>query len=158
MYGKTGKGIDVARSSSSVEEAYRTHVETGASRPVPMATTTRKPTVPNAEVDRMMKEFAELTMSANVVIKAGDAQIPFGPAKSLPQILGVKAVNGKLVDVYDLQALKKLYGNTFDGILITRGTGKKTPVTPNDVAGAMRQALKGKTPAERTGVIETNPG
>ncbi|MER5952154.1 hypothetical protein [Streptomyces sp. NPDC001893] len=158
VYGKTGKGIDVARSSSSVEEAYRTHVETGASRPVPMATTTRKPTVPNAEVDRMMKEFAEPAMSANVVIKAGDAQIPFGPAKSLPQILGVKAVNGKLVDVYDLQALKKLYGNTFDGILITRGTGKKTPVTPNDVAGAMRQALKGKTPAERTGVIETNPG
>ncbi|MGW6138315.1 hypothetical protein [Streptomyces sp. NPDC055140] len=158
VYGKTGKGIDVARSSSSVEEAYRTHVETGASRPVPMATTTRRPTVPNAEVDRMMKEFAEPAMSANVVIKAGNAQIPFGPAKSLPQILGVKAVNGKLVDVYDLQALKKLYGNTFDGILITRGTGKKTPVNANDVASAMRLALKGKTPAERTGVIETNPG
>lgn len=158
MYGKTGKGIDVARSSSSVEEAYRTHVETGASRPVPMATTTRKPTVPNAEVDRMMKEFAEPTMSANVVIKAGNAQIPFGPAKSLPQILSVKAIDGKLVDYYDKDALKKLYGNTFDGILITRGTGKKTPVTPEDVIGVMRQALKGKTPAERTGVIETNPG
>ncbi|MFE4249991.1 hypothetical protein ACFRU3_10865 [Streptomyces sp. NPDC056910] len=158
VYGRTGKGIDVARSSSSVEEAYRTHVETGASRPVPMATTTRKPTVPNAEVDRMMKEFAEPAMSANVVIKAGNAQIPFGPAKSLPQILSVKAIDGKLVDYYDKAALKKLYGNTFDGILITRGTGKKTPVTPEDVIGAMRQALKGKTPAQRTGVIETNPG
>ncbi|MFE5025248.1 hypothetical protein ACFRAO_18355 [Streptomyces sp. NPDC056656] len=158
VYGKTGKGIDVARSSSSVEEAYRAHVETGAARAVPMATTTRKPTVSNAEVDRMMKEFARPAMSANVVIKAGNAQIPFGPAKSLPQILGVKAVNGKLVDVYDLPALKKLYGNTFDGILITRGTGKKTPVNANDVAAAMRQALKGKTPAERTGTIETNPG
>ncbi|MFI8786905.1 hypothetical protein [Streptomyces sp. NPDC055105] len=158
VYGRTGKGIDVARSSSSVEEAYRTHVETGASRPVPMATTTHKPTVPNAEVDRMMKEFAEPAMSANVVIKAGDAQIPFGPAKSLPQILSVKAIDGKLVDYYDKAALKKLYGNTFDGILITRGTGKKTPVTPEDVIGVMRQALKGKTPAQRTGVIETNPG
>ncbi|MFB8270003.1 hypothetical protein ACFC96_25835 [Streptomyces sp. NPDC055955] len=158
VYGKTGKGIDVARSSSSVEEAYRTHVETGASRPVPMATTTRKPTVPDAEVDRMMKEFAEPAMSANVVIKAGNAQIPFGPAKSLPQILSVKAVDGKLVEYYDKAALKKLYGNTFDGVLITRGTGKKTPVTPEDVIGVMRQALKGKTPAERTGVIETNPG
>ncbi|MFE6149128.1 hypothetical protein [Streptomyces sp. NPDC057889] len=158
VYGRTGKGIDVARSSSSVEEAYRTHVETGASRPVPMATTTHKPTVPNAEVDRMMKEFAEPAMSANVVIKAGNAQIPFGPAKSLPQILSVKAIDGKLVDYYDKAALKKLYGNTFDGILITRGTGKKTPVTPEDVIGVMRQALKGKTPAQRTGVIETNPG
>lgn len=158
VYGRMGKGIDVARSSSSVEEAYRTHVETGASRPVPMATTTHKPTVPNAEVDRMMKEFAEPAMSANVVIKAGNAQIPFGPAKSLPQILSVKAIDGKLVDYYDKAALKKLYGNTFDGILITRGTGKKTPVTPEDVIGVMRQALKGKTPAQRTGVIETNPG
>ncbi|MFD3476797.1 hypothetical protein [Streptomyces sp. NPDC058695] len=158
VYGKTGKGIDVARSSSSVEEAYRAHVETGAARAVPMATTTRKPTVPNAEVDRMMKEFAQPAMSANVVIKAGNAQIPFGPAKSLPQILSVKAIDGKLVDYYDKAALKKLYGNTFDGILITRGTGKKTPVTPEDVIGVMRQALKGKTPAERTGTIETNPG
>ncbi|MGX1674178.1 hypothetical protein [Streptomyces sp. NPDC055400] len=158
VYGKTAKGIDVARSSSSVEEAYRTHVETGASRPVPMATTTRKPTVTNAEVDRMMKEFAEPAMSANVVIKAGNAQIPLGPAKSLPQILGVKAVDGKLVDVYNLPALKKLYGNTFDGVLIMRANGKKTPVTPTDVAGAMRQALKGKTPAQRIGVIDTNPG
>ena len=157
VYGKTGKGIDVARSSASVEEAYRTHVETGASRSVPMATTTRQPTVPNAEVDRMMKEFAEPAMSANVIIKAGSAQIPFGPAKSLPQILGVKAIDGKLVDVYDLPALKKLYGNTFDGVLITRANGKKTPVTPEDVVGVMRQALKGKTPAERIGVIETNP-
>ncbi|MEU8485083.1 hypothetical protein [Streptomyces sp. NPDC048641] len=157
VYGKTGKGIDVARSSSSVEEAYRTHVETGASRSVPMATTTRKPTVSNAEVDRMMKEFAEPAMSANVVIKAGNAQIPFGPAKSLPQILGVKAIDGKLVDYYDPEAVKKLYGNTFDGVLITRATGKKTPVTPQDVISAMRLALKGKTPAERTGVIETNP-
>ena len=157
VYGKTGKGIDVARSSASVEEAYRTHVETGASRSVPMATTTRQPTVPNAEVDRMMKEFAEPAMSANVIIKAGSAQIPFGPAKSLPQILGVKAIDGKLVDVYDLPALKKLYGNTFDGVLITRANGKKTPVTPEDVVGVMRQALKGKTPAQRIGVIETNP-
>ncbi|MFG2521615.1 hypothetical protein [Streptomyces sp. NPDC048527] len=157
VYGKTGKGIDVARSSSSVEEAYRAHVETGAARAVPMATTTRKPTVSNAEVDRMMKEFAEPAMSANVIIKAGNAQIPFGPAKSLPKILGVKAIDGKLVDYYDPDAVKKLYGNTFDGVLITRATGKKTPVTPQDVIGAMRLALKGKTPAERIGVIETNP-
>ncbi|MEU6663312.1 hypothetical protein [Streptomyces sp. NPDC046821] len=157
VYGKTGEGVDVARSAQSVEEAYRTHVETGASLPVPLATATRTPTVSNAEVDRMMKEFAQPAMSANVIIKAGNAQIPFGPAKSLPQILSVKAVDGKLVEYYDRDALKKLYGNTFDGILITRATGKKTPVTPEDVIGVMRMALKGKTPAQRIGVIQTNP-
>ncbi len=68
----------------------------------------------------------------------------------------MQAVDGKLVEKYDQAALKKLYGNTFDGVLITRGTGDKTPVTPEDVIGAMRQALLGTTPAERVGVIETD--
>ena len=157
VYGKAGKGIDIAKSSAAVEAAYRTLVETGHSKPVPMALAERRPTVSNAEVDRMMREFAKPAMSGIVTIKAGSASIPFGPEKSLPKILGVQAVNGKLVDTYDRAAVKKLYGTTFDGMLITRGTGKKTPVTPEDVIGVMRKALLGKTPAERVGVIETDP-
>ncbi|MZD06043.1 hypothetical protein GTW43_13225 [Streptomyces sp. SID5785] len=157
VYGKEGKGIDVARSTGAVSEAYRTQVETGASAPVQVPTTSRKPTVSDAEVDRKMKQFAEPAMSGLVTIKAGGASIPFGPDKSLPKILGMKAVDGKLVETYDLDALKSLYGNTFDGVLITRGTGKKTPVTPQDVAQAMGRALLGKTPAERVVEIDTNP-
>ncbi|MEV5611996.1 hypothetical protein [Streptomyces sp. NPDC052225] len=159
VYGKTGKGIDVDKSTAAVAEAYRAQVETGATTPVRVATTTREPTVSNAEVDRKMKQFAEPAMSGLITIKAGPtASIQFGPDKSLPKILGMKAVDGKLVETYDLQALKALYGNTFDGVLITRGTGKKTPVQPTDVAQAMAKALLGKTPAERVATIETNPG
>ncbi|MFF2651182.1 hypothetical protein [Streptomyces sp. NPDC058045] len=157
VYGKAGKGIDVAGSTKAVEKAYRTQVETGRAAPAQLPVTTRQPTVPKAEVDRMMKEFARPAMSGIVTVKAGSASIPFGPEKSLPKILGVQPIDGKLVDTYDKQALKELYGNTFDGVLITRATGKKTPVQPEDVISAMRKALLGKTPAQRTATIETNP-
>ncbi|MCQ4211429.1 hypothetical protein [Streptomyces longispororuber] len=157
VYGKTGKGIDVDRSSGAVEEAYQKQVETGTSAPVQVATTTRKPTIADAEVDRKMKQFAEPAMSGLITVKAGSAQIQFGPDKSLPKILGMKAIDGKLVETYDRAALKELYGSTFDGVLITRGNGKKTPVQPTDVAQAMGKALLGKTPAERIVEIDTNP-
>lgn len=157
VYGKPGKALDVDKSIASVEEAYRAQVQSGKTEPVAVPVGTRNPTVPKAEVDRMMKKFAEPAMSGIVTIKAGSKSIPFGPEKSLPKILGVQAIDGKLVDTYDKEALKKLYGNTFDGVLITRGTGEKTPVTPQDVIGVMRQALMGTTPAERIGEIETDP-
>ncbi|MHA5053963.1 hypothetical protein [Streptomyces sp. SD15] len=157
VYGKAGKGIDVASSTTAVEEAYRAQVETGTTTPVKVATSTQQPSVTNAEVDRMMKEFAEPAMSGFVTITAGGVELKFSPENSLWKFLGVKAVDGKLVDYYDTAALKELYGTTFDGVLITRANGKKTAVTPEDVVGAMRPALLGKTAAERVGVIETNP-
>ncbi|CAM5500239.1 MULTISPECIES: peptidoglycan binding domain-containing protein [Streptomyces] len=156
VYGKAGKTLDVKGSVNAVEQAYRTQVASGESAPVAVPMATREPTVSKTEVDRMMKEFAVPAMSGIVTVKAGEASIPFGPERSLPQILSVQAVDGKLVEKYDQAALKKLYGNTFDGIMITRGTGDRTPVTPEDVIGAMRQALLGTTPEERVGVIETD--
>jgi hypothetical protein len=155
VYGKAGKGIDVQASTAAVEEAYRTQVETGSGAPVRVATTTRQPAVTNAEVDREMKEFAEPAMSANVTVQAGAHSIPMSPQKSLWKFLGVTAVNGKLVDKPNLAALKTLYGQTFDGVLITRANGQKTPVTPEDVYGALRQALMSRT--NRVAVINTNP-
>ncbi|WP_367044795.1 hypothetical protein [Streptomyces sp. Je 1-332] len=157
VYGKAGKGIDVAASTTAVSEAYKKQVETGSAGAVEVPVTTRKPTVPDAEVDKFMTRFAKPAMSANVTIKAGNASIPFGPAKSLPKVLQTKVLeNGTLQVHYDTVELKKLYGNVFDGILIQRGNGDKTPVQPTDVAAAMNKALIGKTPAERVGVIETN--
>ncbi|ANS67734.1 hypothetical protein SLINC_5510 [Streptomyces lincolnensis] len=156
VYGKAGKGIDVARSTAAVEEAYRTQVETGSAPAVPLATTTKQPTISNAEVDRMMKEFAEPAMSANVVVETDAAHsIPLG-ALSLPKILGVKAVDGKLVETYNLEALKAAYGTTFDGVKVKTATGERD-VLPQDVVSVLRKALRGKTTAERTGVIDTNP-
>jgi hypothetical protein len=156
VYGKPGKGIDVARSTEAIQEAYRTQVETGSAAPVRLPTTTQQPTVSDAEVDRMMKEFAEPAMSANVIARTDETHfIEFSPQRSLWKFLRVKAVNGKLVDSPDLKVLEELYGKAFEGVLITRGTGEKTPVTPQDVYGALRKALVSKT--DRDVVIETNP-
>ncbi|MFF2995758.1 hypothetical protein ACFVTC_14470 [Streptomyces sp. NPDC057950] len=157
VYGKTGKGVDVAGSTQAVEDAYRAQVETGSATPVKVATTTRQPTVSDAEVDRMMAKFAQPAMSASVIVRTDEAHsIPLSPQKSLWKFLRVTATDGKLVDKPDLSALKALYGQTFDGVLIARGNGEKTPVTPQDVYGALRQALMSKT--NRIAVIATNPG
>jgi hypothetical protein len=121
---------------------------------VKVATTTRQPTVSNAEVDREMKEFAEPAMSGIVIVQTDAVHsIKFGPV-SLPKILGFKAVNGKLVETYDLKALKAAYGTTFDGVQIQTAGGKRA-VTPQDVVTALGKVLRGKTAAERVGVIAT---
>ncbi|MGV4887031.1 hypothetical protein ACSR0Z_10470 [Streptomyces viridosporus] len=156
VYPKAGRGVDVDKATEAVQKAYRTQVETGASTPVNVPTTTRQPTVSKAEVDRMMKEFAQPAMSANVVVQTdAEHSVPMSPQNSLWKFLGVDAVGGKLVDKPDLAALEKLYGQAFDGVLITRGNGEKTPVTPQDVYGALRQALTSTD--DRVAVIETDP-
>ncbi|WP_455568390.1 hypothetical protein [Streptomyces globosus] len=154
--GKAGTTLDTGASAELVTKAFRDMVATGSAGAVELPVTTKEPAVNQAELDRAMKEFAEPAMSGIATVKAGPKSIPFGP-KSLPKILSMQAVDGKLVEKYDLEALKAIYGNSFDGVLITRGTGEKTPVSPQDVAGALGKALRGKTTAERTVTIDTNP-
>ncbi|MFB6617676.1 peptidoglycan binding domain-containing protein [Streptomyces sp. NPDC056367] len=154
--GQPGSTLDVDASVPIVSKAFRDMVETGKSAAPELPVTTKAPTIDQAEIDRAMKEFAEPAMSANAIVKIGNKPIAFG-AKSLPKILSMQPVDGHLVEKYDLDALKATYGNTWDGVLITRGTGEKTPVTPQDVAGALTKALRGKTTAERTVVVDTNP-
>ncbi|MFF8425093.1 hypothetical protein ACF07Y_08010 [Streptomyces sp. NPDC016566] len=157
VYGRAGKAIDAARSTQAVEQAYRTLVETDTANPVTVPTTTKQPTVSNAEVDREMKAFAEPAMSARVTVQTDAAHsVPMSPQNSLWKFLRVEATpDGKLTDKPDLVALKRLYGQAFDGVLITRANGKKTAVTPQDVYVALRQALMSRT--NRVAVIPTNP-
>ncbi|MFI1503625.1 hypothetical protein [Streptomyces sp. NPDC020597] len=156
VYGKAGKGIDAAKAESAVVDAYRSQVETGTAAAVTVPTTTRQPTISNAEVDRMMKEFAEPAMSGKVTVQTDAAHaVPMSPKNSLWKFLGVKAIDGKLVESYDKAALKELYGGAFNGVLITRGTGQKTPVTVEDVISALRPALISTT--NRVGIIDTDP-
>ncbi|MEU1408416.1 hypothetical protein ABZ471_40015 [Streptomyces sp. NPDC005728] len=157
VYGKAGKAIDAGRSTQAVEQAYRTMVETGTPTPVTVPTTTKQPTVSNAEVDREMKAFAEPAMSGKVTVQTDAVHsVPMSPQNSLWKFLRVAATpDGKLTDKPDLVALKGLYGQAFDGVLITRANGKKTPVTPEDVYVALRQALTSRT--NRVAVIPTNP-
>ncbi|MFD8146210.1 hypothetical protein, partial [Streptomyces sp. NPDC059708] len=153
--GKAGTSLDVDKSVDLVTKAFRDLVANGKAAPVELPTATKEPTIGQAELNRAMKEFAEPAMSGTVTVKAGTKSLAFG-AKSLPKILSMQPVQGKLVEKYDLEALKATYGNAFDGVLITRGTGQKTPVTPQDVAGALGKGLVGKTAAERVVTIDTN--
>ncbi|OLZ67213.1 hypothetical protein AV521_25520 [Streptomyces sp. IMTB 2501] len=157
VYGKAGKAIDAGQSTGAVEQAYRQLVETGTATPVTVPTATKQPTVSNAAVDEEMKKFAEPAMSGKVTVSAGAGHVVvMSPEKSLWKFLKVvPTADGKLVDKPDLNALKQLYGGTFDGVLITRGNGKKTPVTPQEVYIALRQALISRT--NRVAVISTNP-
>ncbi|MGR4881941.1 peptidoglycan binding domain-containing protein [Streptomyces sp. LARHCF249] len=153
--GTPGTTLDVDASAAQVTQAFRDMVATGNAAVAELPVTTKAPVIDQAELDRAMKEFAEPAMSANATVKIGSKSIAFG-AKSLPKILSMQPVEGHLVEKFDLDALKETYGNTFDGITITRGTGAKTAVTPQDVAGALGKALRGKTTAERTVVVDTN--
>lgn len=152
--GKAGQALDVNKSVVSVRDAYRAQVETGRTTTVELPVVTKQPTITQAELDRAMKEFAEPAMSGLVVIKAGGRQIPFGPTKSLPQILSMKPVDGKLVDFYDKKAIERLCGGVFDGVMITKSDGKKHQLGADDVATAMKGALLGKTEAERNVTID----
>ncbi|MFF5974226.1 hypothetical protein ACFY7C_22150 [Streptomyces sp. NPDC012769] len=152
--GKPGKGLDVQRSMISVKDAYRAQVETGRSKTVELPVVTREPTITKAELDRAMEEFAKPAMSGIITIKAGSKKIDFGPARSLPKILSMKAVDGRLVEVYDKKAIEELLDGVFDGVMITKGDGSKHEVSADDVAFVMRDALRGKTKAERTRTID----
>lgn len=151
--GKVGKGLDVNRSMISVRDAYRAQVQTGKPATVELPVATREPTINQAELDRAMNDFAKPAMSGLITIKAGPKQIQFGPAKSLPQILSMKAINGRLVEFYNKIAIDTLCDGVFDGIMITKGDGKKHQLNADDVAHAMQTALLGKTTAERTATI-----
>ncbi|MFD7443578.1 hypothetical protein [Streptomyces sp. NPDC059909] len=155
--GKAGQSLDVQQSMISVKDAYRAQVETGRTNEVELPVGIRRPTITKAELDRAMKEFAEPAMSGLITIKAGGKQIQFGPARSLPKILSMKPIDGRLVEVYNKQAIDELLDGVFDGILITKGDGKRHQLSSDDVAQAMQKALLGKTPAERTQTIELNP-
>ncbi|HEX5569658.1 MAG TPA: hypothetical protein VFY14_22525 [Streptomyces sp.] len=155
--GEPHRKVDVTKGADLLEEAYRRHVATGRSTTVKLPVSLQQPEVDQKEIDRAIREFGEPAMSGMVTVRAGDVSLPFSPTGSLPKFLSMKPVNGKLVDTYDLETLKELYGTTFDGILITRGNGTKTPVTPQDVAGALREALRETDPAKRVGVIELDP-
>ncbi|WP_406386716.1 hypothetical protein [Streptomyces sp. NBC_01618] len=152
--GKTGKALDVNQSLISVRDAYRAQVETGRTNPVQLPVTSREPTISQAELDRAMKEFAKPAMSGLITIKAGPKQIQFGPARSLPQILTMVPVKGRLVEHYDKKAIDTLCDGVFDGIMVTKADGKKHQLSADDVAHAMQTALLGRNPVERTVTID----
>jgi hypothetical protein len=141
--GKPGTSLDVNAAASQVSAAYRTRAQTGADAPIDLKVTTVQPKVTQAALDSAVNGFAKRAMSDNITVDAGGVHsIKFGPEVSLPEVLTMVAdADGKLQPHIDTAALKSLYGATFDGVLIKRGDGSETPVTPEDIAAAMLPAL-----------------
>ncbi|MBW1598742.1 hypothetical protein, partial [Streptomyces sp. JJ38] len=155
--GEPRQAVDAASAAKTVEAAYRERAAGGTDQVISLPVGEQQPKVTDAEFDRALKEFAEPAMSGLVTVRAGAKEISFSPERSLPKFLSMRAnPSGKLVDHYDLEALEELYGGFFDGVLVARGDGSRTPVTPQDVAGALRTALLETDPAKRVGVIELN--
>jgi hypothetical protein len=127
--------------------------------PIELSTVAREPAVDDAEVDRAMAEFATPAMSGLVTVVAGEGgpAIQFSPQNSLHQFISMRAVDGTLVDHYDLETLETLYGSTFAEVRVTRADGGATPVTPEDVVAALRPALLETDPERRVGVIDLDP-
>jgi hypothetical protein len=148
--GRPGTSFDVDAAAAQVAAAYRTRAETGADQAVTLAVKTVPPKVTQAELDKAVKGFGKTAMSGQVVVRADAAhQIPFN--KTVPTFLTMLPdAQGKLVPHVDLKALKSLYGTRFDGVLLKRADGSRTPVTPQDVATAVIQALGSSDPAGRT--------
>ncbi|MFE1175286.1 hypothetical protein [Streptomyces sp. NPDC058773] len=156
-YGAPHKAIDVNASMKKVADAYRKRAATGTDAPVVLAAGTQQPKVTKAAVDRAMKQFAEPAMSGLVTVRTDASHtVSFSPQKSIPKFLSFKVVNGALVPYYDRPALKQLYGDTFNGVLVTKGDGSKHPVSVEEVASAVGKALLGTSPAERVQTIATD--
>ncbi|WP_399086319.1 hypothetical protein ACGH2B_08165 [Streptomyces sp. BBFR2] len=154
-YGKPHKAVDVAASKAKVADAYRQRVTTGTQPALTLAASTQQPRVSKEAVDKALKQFAEPAMSGLITVRTDAAHtVSFSPEKSIPKFLSFRpGADGSLVPYYDRAALKALYGDTFNGVLLTKGDGSKKPVTPAEVASAVQLALQGTTPADRVQTI-----
>ena len=154
-YGVPYKSIDVAASKVDVTDAYRQRATSGTNAPVVLATGTQQPKVGKAAVNRALKQFAEPAMSGLVTVRTDAAHsVSFSPQKSIPKFLSFRmGSDGGLTPYYDLGALRSLYGDTFNGEVLTKGDGSKKPVGVREVASAVGKALQGRTPAERVQTI-----
>ncbi|WP_269853415.1 hypothetical protein [Streptomyces sp. RPT161] len=149
------QAVDADASVQKITAAYTQRAETGKNDPVDLAVTTHQPQVTQAQLNEAIKNIGDPAMSGKITVTAGTHSVLFSPQKSLSKILTIVPVpgNGKMTLHIDLAVLRELYGNAFDGVLLERGIGTKTPVTPQDVASAMLPALA-KTAPEKTAVIQ----
>ncbi|MGW3247690.1 hypothetical protein [Streptomyces sp. NPDC001070] len=154
--GKPHRGVDVNASIDTVTAAYATQVATGKAGTVSLKVTTVQPKVTQEALDKAVNGFGKTAMSGFVTVRAGAAApVPFSPQNSLSKILTmVPDQDGNLTPYIDRKVLKSLYGSAFDGVLVTRGDGTKTAVTPEDVASAMLPALQTTDASKKTVTIE----
>jgi hypothetical protein len=139
----------VSAAATSVAAAYRSHTETGSDQAVMLTATAVPPRATQAELDRAVAGFGKTAMLGPVTVRAdATTMVPFD--RTLANFLTmVPDPQGKLVPHIDLAVLKSEYGRTFDHVLLQREDGRRTPVTPQDVATALIRALSSADPAGR---------
>lgn len=153
--GEPHEAVDVEKSMDAVRKAFDERAAGGANKPVTLPVSQQEPAVSQAEFDTAMNGFAKTAMSGYVAVQAGGAYIEFSPERSISEFLTMQATpDGKLAPKFDLEKLEELYGSTFDGLMVQRGDGSTTEITPNDVASAMMGPLRETDPAKRVGVID----
>ncbi|SEF82371.1 hypothetical protein SAMN05216223_102152 [Actinacidiphila yanglinensis] len=148
--GKPGQSVDVDAAATQVSAAYRLRAQTGRNTPIDLKGTTVQPKVTQAELTKAVNGFGKTAMQGPVFVSAGGGRsVEFD--STLSQFLTMQATpDGKLSPHIDLKVLQSLYGGAFDGVLLERGNGSKTAVTPQDVATALMQGLNATSPAKRT--------
>ena len=152
--GKPYQAVDADASVQKITDAYEKRARTGMDEPVDLTVSTHQPLVTQAAIKQAIKTIGDPAMSGRITVVAGGRSVPFSPQLSLSKILTIVPVpgSGKLTLHIDLPMLQSLYGTAFDGVLLERGNGSNTAVTPQDVASAMLPELAKTSPA-KTAVI-----
>lgn len=154
VQGRPYQAVDADAAVRKIVDAYEQRADAGSTSPVALPVGTHQPQVTRAALEQAIKRIGDPAMSGRITVVAGSRQVPFSPQKSLSKILTIVPVpgTGTLTLHIDLTVLQSLYGNAFQGVLLERGNGSKTPVTPQDVASAMLPELS-KTEPVKTAVI-----
>ncbi|GAA2601515.1 hypothetical protein [Streptomyces axinellae] len=154
--GKPHKAVDVAKSSSVLEKAYKRRAVSGENEPVTLPVTLQQPKIGEAELKKAVNGFGRTAMSGWVWLEAGDVKVPFSQ-QTLGKFLTMRAGGSTLQPVIDPVELKKTYGSAFDGVVVQGGAGQ-VRMTPQHAAAAMIQALRKKAPPRPAERLAQVPG
>ncbi|MDJ1136708.1 hypothetical protein [Streptomyces iconiensis] len=154
--GKPHKGVDLDKSSGTLEKAYKQRAISGQNKPVTLPVTLQQPSVTDAQLQEAVKGPARTAMSGWVWLEAGDVKVPFSQ-KTMGKFLTMRPGGGKLQFVIDPKALKATYGTAFDNVVVQGGAGA-VKMTPRHAASAMVQALQKKAPPEPGERVAKVPG
>jgi hypothetical protein len=146
--GKPSQSVDVDAAATQVSAAYRLRAQTDRNTPIDVKVDTVQPKVTQAELDKAVNGFGKTAMMGPVYVFAGGRSVEFD--STLSQFLTMQPTpEGQLAPHIDLKVLKSLYGGAFDGVLLERGDGSKTAVTPQDVATELMKGLRATSSAGR---------
>ncbi|CAM5483247.1 Peptidoglycan binding domain-containing protein OS=Streptomyces antimycoticus OX=68175 GN=SANT12839_061510 PE=4 SV=1 [Streptomyces antimycoticus] len=154
VYGKEGRGLDVDKAVKAVWDGFRLRAETGQNKAITLPVATRRP---HGQRRRGRPEDEELRQARDVGSGHGADGPPALDSVRPGQVAaedpfhegGRRQAGGALRPVGPEAAVRQHLRRRS----ARTGRRQQKPVAPEDVESALRQALLGKTPSERIGVI-----